>query len=83
MSWKKSVLMGLVVLGALGLGRAAQAADGMKGTMYIAGHGGHLAVLDLATLQSPTDPDKDRIVLTEAGSEMEAPSSTARSTRGC
>ena len=71
MSWKKSVLMGLGVLGALGLGRAVQAADGLKGTAYVAGHGGHLAIVDLATLKSPTDPDADRIVLTEAGSEME------------
>lgn len=71
MGWKKSVLMGLVGLGALGFGRAAQAAGGLKGTVYIAGHGGHLAIVDLATLKSPTDPDKDRIVLTEAGSEME------------
>jgi DNA-binding beta-propeller fold protein YncE len=38
---------------------------------YIAGHGGHLAIIDLRTLREPTDPDKDRIVLTEAGSEME------------
>lgn len=71
MSWKKSVLMGLLVLGALCLGRTVQAADGLKGTVYIAGHGGHLAVVDLATLRPPTDVEKDRIVLTEAGSEME------------
>jgi len=38
---------------------------------YIAGHGGHLAIIDLRTLRPPTDADKDRIVLTEAGSEME------------
>ncbi len=71
MSWKKSVLMGLVVLGIPCLGRAAPKAYGLKGTAYIAGHGGHLAVVDLATLKEPSDPDKDRIVLTEAGSEME------------
>jgi len=40
-------------------------------TAYIAGHGGHLAILDLNTWKAPTDVEKDRIVLTEAGSEME------------
>lgn len=50
--------------------RAAEEAK-LKGTAYIAGHGGHLAVVDLATLREPTDSDKDRIVITEAGSEME------------
>jgi WD40 repeat protein len=50
---------------------SSEAARGMKGTAYIAGHGGHLAVIDLATLKEPTDIDKDRIVITEAGSEME------------
>ncbi|NTV13959.1 MAG: hypothetical protein HGA96_08545 [Desulfobulbaceae bacterium] len=38
---------------------------------YIAGHGGHLAIIDLRTLKPPVDVVKDRIVLTEAGSEME------------
>jgi hypothetical protein len=38
---------------------------------YIAGHGGHLAIIDLRTLKEPVDADEDRIVLTEAGSEME------------
>ncbi|MEJ2032394.1 MAG: hypothetical protein P8Y63_05035 [Deltaproteobacteria bacterium] len=38
---------------------------------YIAGHGGHLAIIDLRTLKPPKDADTDRIVLTEAGSEME------------
>lgn len=40
-------------------------------TAYIAGHGGHLAVIDMKTMASPTDMEKGRIVLTEAGSEME------------
>ncbi len=38
---------------------------------YIAGHGGHLAVIDLRTMKAPVDMEKGRIVLTEAGSEME------------
>ena len=38
---------------------------------YIAGHGGHLAILDMRTMKAPSDIEKDRIVLTEAGSEME------------
>jgi len=42
-----------------------------NGTAYIAGHGGHIAVIDMNTMKSPTDIEKDRIVLTEAGSEME------------
>lgn len=42
-----------------------------NGIAYIAGHGGHLAVIDLSTMKPPTDIEKDRIVITEAGSEME------------
>lgn len=42
-----------------------------NGTAYIAGHGGHLAVIDLKTMEPPTDMEKGRIVITEAGSEME------------
>ncbi len=42
-----------------------------NGIAYIAGHGGHIAVIDMRTMKSPTDIEKDRIVLTEAGSEME------------
>lgn len=38
---------------------------------YIAGHGGHIAVVDLRTMKPPTDMEKGRIVLTEAGGEME------------
>lgn len=41
------------------------------GIAYIAGHGGHIAVIDMRTMKPPTDIEKDRIVLTEAGSEME------------
>ncbi|HET6515973.1 MAG TPA: YncE family protein [Thermodesulfovibrionales bacterium] len=40
-------------------------------TAYIAGHGGHIAVVDMRTMKPPTDMEKGRIVLTEAGSEME------------
>ena len=40
-------------------------------TAYIAGHGGHLAIINMKTMKAPTDIEKDRIVLTEAGSEME------------
>ena len=42
-----------------------------NGIAYIAGHGGHIAIIDMRTMKSPTDVEKDRIVLTEAGSEME------------
>jgi len=38
---------------------------------YIAGHGGHIAVIDMRTMKSPVDMEKGRIVLVEAGSEME------------
>ncbi|HEY5998353.1 MAG TPA: YncE family protein [bacterium] len=51
-------------------GSKVAAAGELKGTAYIAGHGGHLAVVDLSTLREPTE-DSDRIVITEAGSEME------------
>ncbi len=42
-----------------------------NGIAYIAGHGGHIAIIDMRTMKPPTDIEKDRIVLTEAGSEME------------
>jgi len=42
-----------------------------NGIAYIAGHGGHIAKIDLRTMKSPSDIMKDRIVITEAGSEME------------
>ena len=89
---KKSVVIGLVVLGVLGLFLAVsqktmvEAADvavieakvvpaakipTFDATAYIAGHGGHLAILNMNTMKPPTDIEKDRIVLSEAGSEME------------
>jgi DNA-binding beta-propeller fold protein YncE len=40
-------------------------------TAYIAGHGGHVAIIDMKTMKAPTDVEKERIVLAEAGSEME------------
>ena len=40
-------------------------------TAYIAGHGGHLAILNMKTMKAPVDIEKVRIVLSEAGSEME------------
>lgn len=40
-------------------------------TAYIAGHGGHLAIIDMKTMKAPIDVEKERIVLSEAGSEME------------
>jgi DNA-binding beta-propeller fold protein YncE len=58
-----------VCLGASG--SSALAAETLKGTAYIAGHGGHLSIVNLATLKDPVDSDKDRVVITEAGSEME------------
>lgn len=49
----------------------AKAVPKFNAVAYIAGHGGHLAIIDLRTMVPPVDADKDRIVLTEAGSEME------------
>jgi len=49
----------------------AKALPHFDAVAYIAGHGGHLAILDLRTMVPPVDAEKDRIVLTEAGSEME------------
>jgi DNA-binding beta-propeller fold protein YncE len=40
-------------------------------TAYIAGHGGHIAIINMKTMKPPMDVMTDRIVLTEAGSEME------------
>jgi len=71
MNLKKSIVVMLVVLSIFGVVVAVQAANELKGTMYVSGHGGHLAIIDLATLKEPTDVTKDRIVITEAGSEME------------
>ena len=49
----------------------AKAVPNFNAVAYIAGHGGHLAIIDLRTMVPPVDADEDRIVLTEAGSEME------------
>lgn len=49
----------------------AAKAPTFNGIAYIAGHGGHLAIIDMRTMKSPMDMEKGRIVLTEAGSEME------------
>ncbi len=43
----------------------------LHGIAFISGEGGHIAMVNLATMKSPTDVEKDRIVITEAGSEME------------
>jgi hypothetical protein len=53
--------------------KVTPAAEGptFNGIAYIAGHGGHIAIIDMRTMKSPTDIEKGRIVLTEAGSEME------------
>ena len=62
--------VGVTLAGGLLVANAEEKAK-LNGTAYIAGHGGHLAIVDLATMREPTDVDKDRIVVTEAGSEME------------
>ncbi|MFQ5848899.1 MAG: YncE family protein [Candidatus Methylomirabilales bacterium] len=43
----------------------------LDGVAYIPGHGGHIAVIDLRTMKAPVNLGTDRIVITEAGSEME------------
>lgn len=74
---KQIIIFIIAILGVIGFyqglsgEQSAHAAGGLKGTVYIAGHGGHLAIVDLATLKSPVDIEKDRLVITEAGSEME------------
>ncbi|MDA8087268.1 MAG: YncE family protein, partial [Nitrospiraceae bacterium] len=55
---------------------AAQAAEKGKvphlvGIAFISGEGGHIAMVNLANMKSPSNIEKDRIVITEAGSEME------------
>ena len=75
-TFKKGIIGAFIAVSVVGISLVAtvgqlEAASGMKGTAYIAGHGGHLAIIDLATLREPTDVEKDRIVITEAGSEME------------
>lgn len=42
-----------------------------NGTAYIGGHGGHVSIINLATMKAPTHQQKERIVATDAGSEME------------
>jgi DNA-binding beta-propeller fold protein YncE len=49
----------------------AEKAPTFNATAYIAGHGGHLAIIDMNTMKPPMDVEKERIVLSEAGSEME------------
>jgi DNA-binding beta-propeller fold protein YncE len=49
----------------------AAKAPTFNATAYIAGHGGHIAIINMKTMKPPTDVEKDRIVLAEAGSEME------------
>jgi sugar lactone lactonase YvrE len=49
----------------------AKAVPKFNAIAYIAGHGGHLAIIDMRTMVPPVDAEKDRIVLTDAGSEME------------
>jgi WD40 repeat protein len=72
---KKVLLICLLVAAAafvaVSFSHQSEAAKGLSGTAYIAGHGGHLAVIDLATMKEPTDLEKGRIVISEAGSEME------------
>lgn len=53
-----------VMMLSIGISVATAAAPKLAGTAYIAGHGGHLAVLDLAT------GDISRIVITGAGGEI-------------
>jgi len=68
------VVVAVIAAVALTSGRssveAAKTAS-LNGIAYIAGHGGHLAIIDLATMKPPTDIEKDRVVINEAGSEME------------
>ncbi len=73
MKMKKIFVPVLVMVGLyLGVsGSSALAAEALKGTAYVAGHGGHLSVVNLATLKAPVDSDKERVVITEGGSEME------------
>ncbi len=67
-----ALVLGIIAVGVLAVaGYRVEAAAGLKGTAYVAGHGGHLSIVDLATLKAPVDVDKDRVVITEAGSEME------------
>ena len=49
----------------------AAKAPTFNATAYIAGHGGHIAIIDMKTMKPPMDMEKGRIVLNEAGSEME------------
>jgi len=39
-------------------------------TAYIAGHGGHIAIIDMNTMKAPTAVEKDRIVLAEKGKKI-------------
>lgn len=42
-----------------------------NGTAYIGGHGGHVSIINLSTMKAPTNQQKERITITDAGSEME------------
>ena len=70
------VLSFLMMIAIIGYVFTSSVVDAKKkvtfnGIAYIAGHGGHFAIIDLRTMKPPTDIEKDRVVITEAGSEME------------
>lgn len=61
---KSALMLAAGALLTVGVTVSMAAAPALKGTAYIAGHGGHLAVLDLAS------GDLTRIVITGAGGEI-------------
>jgi len=65
------VAVSLFVMALPGRDNEAAKKPSLNGVAYVSGHGGHLAVIDLSTLKEPTDIGADRIVITEAGGEME------------
>ncbi len=68
-----TLILAVALAGYLLTGSTANAKKHLtfNGIAYIAGHGGHFAIIDLRTMKSPSDIMKDRIVITESGSEME------------
>ncbi|MDA8174648.1 MAG: hypothetical protein M0018_08675 [Nitrospiraceae bacterium] len=43
----------------------------LTGIAFVAGEGGHIALINLATMKSPVSIQNDRITITNSGSEME------------
>lgn len=52
-------------------GTVAEEMPKLTGIAFVAGEGGHIAMINLADMESPVSIQNDRITITQSGSEME------------